>query len=57
MPKPSDERRRRSLVSLGDLADQLLDEADARGLPLATYLRMLIATHPDRRQPRVKRAG
>ena len=57
MPKPLDERRRRSLVSLGDLADQLTLEAKARGLKLATYLRTLIVTHPDRQATHVKRAG
>jgi hypothetical protein len=41
--------RRRSLVSFSDSQiDQLLKEATRRGLRLATYIRTLVLTHPER---------
>lgn len=49
--------RRRSLVSLGDLYDQLAEQAEAKGLSLATYLRSLLATHPEVTSMRPRRGA
>jgi len=48
MPNPKPTRSRRVLVTLGADIDQLLKEAKLKRLTLATYLRSLIATHPER---------
>lgn len=49
MPKPSVNRDRRALVTFTPLElDQLLKEAARKGLHLATYLRSLVTTHPER---------
>lgn len=48
MPNQKPTRSRRVLVTLGADLDQLITEARRKKLGLATYLRSLIATHPER---------
>lgn len=49
MPKPAQPSRCRSLLSFSEAEwDQLVAEAKQKGLRLATHLRALIRTHPER---------
>lgn len=46
MPSPA---RRRSLVTFPEhVTDKLIKEAARKGLRLATYIRYLVTTHPER---------
>lgn len=48
MPSARPLRRHRTFLTLDDIHEQLVEEAARKGLRLATYLRELIVTHPER---------